>query len=339
MKVRDMGEFPLIDRISSLLVARDEEVICGIGDDAAVLVLDGERALLVTVDALVEGVHFTLRTHTPYQLGYKAMAVNVSDIAAMGGEPKYAFVSLSIRSDLSVRFVEEMYAGMEDMARESGISIVGGDTTESRGELFISVALIGECLKEEVVYRSGARPGDAILLTGPVGDSAAGLFILSGSNPGGLSGEEIEYLKLRHLMPRPRLCAARRIASLKLAHAMIDVSDGVSSEINHICRMSGVGAEIYAERVPISEPTRKLASAHGISPLRFALDGGEDYELLLTASEEVVGRIGSELAGLGLQVSVIGRITSPERGCVLKDKEGEIVLRPGGFSHFTSNGK
>ena len=334
IKLSDIGEFPLIERISSLLSCSDEDVICGIGDDAAVLDMGGERVLLVTIDSLVENIHFTLRTHTPCQLGYKAMAVSLSDIAAMGGEPKYALVSLSARPDLKVQFVEEIYEGMEQIAREAGVSIVGGDTTGSESHLFISVVVIGECPKGEVIYRSGARVGDVVILTGTAGDSAAGLKLLSGSKAPSLSQEEIGYLRTRHLMPRPRLRAARRIASLKLANAMIDVSDGVSSEVGHICRSSHVGAEIYAERMPISEPTRKFASDLGISPLKLALDGGEDYELLLTAPEENVEKIRSALRELNLDISVIGRILPYDRGCVLKDGKGEFKLRQGGFTHF-----
>lgn len=330
----DIGEFQLIERISSLLNCRCEGVIRGIGDDAAVLDVEGERALLVTIDSLVENIHFTLKTHTPYQLGYKAMAVNLSDIAAMGGEPKYALVSLSARPDLKLQLIEGIYEGMEEMAREAGVSIVGGDTTSSQSHLFISVAVIGECPKEEVIYRSGAKVGDVVILTGTAGDSAAGLRLLSGSKAPSLSQKEIEYLERRHLMPRPRLKAARKIASLKLASAMIDVSDGVSSEVNHICRSSRVGAEIHAERIPISEPARKFASDLGISPLKLALDGGEDYELLLTASEDKVEEIRSTLAEMNLGISVIGRILPHDRGCVLKSRGEEFELRGGGFTHF-----
>lgn len=334
IKLSDIGEFPLIERISSLLRRHCGGVICGIGDDAAVLDMGGEKALLVTIDSLVEEIHFTLRTHTPYQLGYKAMAVNLSDIAAMGGEPRYALVSISARPDMKVQLIEEIYEGMERMAREAGVSVVGGDTTGSQSHLFISVAVIGECPKGEVIYRSGAKVGDVLILTGSVGDSAAGLKLLSGSKAPSLSQEEVEYLKRRHLMPQPRLRAARRVASLKLANAMIDVSDGVSSEIWHICRSSRVGAEIYAERMPISEPARKFASDLGLSPLKLALDGGEDYELLLTASEEKVEEIRSALAELNLDISVIGRILPYDRGCVLKSKGGKFELRQGGFTHF-----
>ncbi|MCD6508264.1 thiamine-phosphate kinase [Candidatus Poribacteria bacterium] len=334
LKLSDIGEFSLIERISSLLSCRCDDVICGIGDDAAVLNGGDGKALLVTVDSLVENIHFTLRTHTPYQLGYKAMAVNLSDIAAMGGEPKYTLVSISARPDLKIGFIEEIYRGLERMAREAGVSIVGGDTTGSPTHLFISISVIGECPEEEVIYRSGAKIGDMVILTGTVGDSAAGLALLSGSEAPSLSQEEIEYLRMRHLMPRPRLRAARKIASLKLANAMIDVSDGVSSEVNHICQSSRVGAEIYAERIPISEAACKFASDIGVSPLKLALNGGEDYELLLTAPEENVKEIRSALMELNLDISVIGRILPYDRGCTLKSGEGEFELEQAGFTHF-----
>lgn len=334
MKVRDIGEFGLIDRIARSLPPPGAGVIVGIGDDVAVLRGSG-RYILATCDIQVEGVHFLREKIRPYQLGRKAVAINVSDIAAMGGVPRYLLVSLVLPKDTEVEFVDGLYEGMREECSRWGAEIVGGNMAHSPGGVVVDLFLLGEAEPEHLLRRSGARVGDRVLVTGTLGDSAAGLALLT--HP------EIEcpdvhrdFVLRRHLTPTPRLWEGRAAARSGLATAAIDVSDGLASDVGHICEASGVGVRLWAEAIPISDAARAVAGAVGADPLEWALFGGEDYELLLAApadrAEDLARWIQEET---GTPVSIIGEIVPPDEGMVLVRGDGSTLpLRKGGWDHF-----
>ncbi|HDN67617.1 MAG TPA: thiamine-phosphate kinase, partial [Firmicutes bacterium] len=245
MRVRSIGEFGLIERIKKWVTPDDSSVVVGIGDDAAVVQDRPDLYRLITTDAFVEGVHFRREFATPWQIGWKAMAANLSDIAAIGGEPRWAVVSVAFSETISVEEVEELYRGMNAVSSSFGCSIVGGDTSFSPDRMLISIAVIGEVEKERLTLRRGAKIGDAICVTGELGGSEAGLQVLKEKGP---TDEDVVR---RHLEPRPRLREARTIGEVCRIHAMIDISDGLSSEIHHICHESRVGARLFAAKIPI----------------------------------------------------------------------------------------
>jgi thiamine-monophosphate kinase len=335
MRVRDLGEFGLIARIARSLPAPGPGVIVGIGDDVAVLRTDGTRHILATCDIQVEGVHF-LRSHiTPRQLGRKVVAINVSDIAAMGGLPRYLLVSLVLPKDTEVAFVDGLYEGMQAECARWGAEIVGGNMAHSPDGVIVDVFLLGEVEPEHLLRRSGARLGDQVLVTGTLGDSAAGLALVL--HPETECPDEHRRWALgRHLTPTPRLWEGRAIARSRLATAMIDVSDGLASDIGHICEMSEVGVRLWAEAIPISSAARAVAEAVGARALDWALFGGEDYELLFTApadqAAELARRVQEET---GTPLTVIGEIVPAEEGMTILREDGSIVpLNRGGWDHF-----
>ncbi|MZP30386.1 thiamine-phosphate kinase [Heliobacterium undosum] len=322
----------------------------GIGDDAAVIDVPGGKPLLVTTDMLVEGVHFLWSPERRRLLGRKALAVNISDIAAMGGVPAWAFLSIGVPAGANVEEVEELYAGMGEMAARFGVALAGGDTVRS-DKWVINVTLLGLATKAPI-GRSGGRPGDLILVTGTVGDSAAGLHLLlseesmmaagkgaSESNEAHISEADRQALLLRHLDPTPRVAEAMALVVHGGVTAMMDVSDGVSSEVHHLCRNAGCGARIDLANLPISPAARRLARREGREVFAWALSGGEDYELIFTAPEErVPGLIDHVRRETGTDVTVIGRLTDGAAGIMAvypAEKGGEAVpLAAKGYNHF-----
>ncbi|HHV61239.1 MAG TPA: thiamine-phosphate kinase [Firmicutes bacterium] len=354
MQISEIGEFGLIKRVT-LGAFSGPGVVEGIGDDTCVLDVDGSLQLLVTIDMLVEGSHFLRDKITPYQLGRKALAVNLSDIAAMGGQPKFFLVSIGVPSSSPVEYVDEVYRGMKDLANRWEVSLVGGDTVHSE-IMVVDVTVLGLAAKDEILLRSGARPGDMILVTGHLGASAAGLELLlssRGKDPGRdtscrdagsanpVSGYERyeERVLQAHLEPDPRIPEARVIARTGGATSMIDISDGLTSEINHICERSRVGARILADRIPIDEATLAVARSLGKDPLCWALNGGEDYELLFTVRPGAVdGIIKAVREATGTQVTAIGEIRPQEEGVSLVHPGGEVQrLEARGFNHFIAH--
>ena len=334
MRVRDIGEFGLIDRIARSLPPPGAGVIVGIGDDVAVLQASN-RYLLATCDIQVEGVHFLEEKITPYQLGRKVVAINVSDIAAMGGLPRYLLVSLVLPKETEVEWVDGLYEGMREECARWGAEIVGGNMAHSPDGIIVDLFLLGEVEPEHLLRRSGARVGDRVLVTGTLGDSAAGLALLL--HPEATCPDvHREFVLRRHLTPTPRLAEGRAIGRSGLATAAIDVSDGLASDIGHICEMSRVGVRLWADALPISDAARAVAEALGASTLEWALFGGEDYELLFTApadrAEELARRVEEET---GTPVSVIGDVVPPEEGMTLRRADGTTVpLQKGGWDHF-----
>jgi len=323
MLIKDIGEFDLIRKMSAGLVSTGRPIIAGIGDDSAVLPSSADRLQLVTTDMLVENVHFRLDFAEPFQIGWRSIAVNISDIAAMGGEPTYAFISIALPRDTTVEFVDELYSGMQKIATEYSVDIVGGDTV-SAPQIVINVALLGEVESKNLVLRSGAKAGDALVVTGDLGGSEAGLTILMDGLP--LKGIE------KHLMPVPRVQEGRLLARSGYVTSMIDISDGLASEVHHICEASGTGAELHMDSIPLSDNVRQVAEHAGKQPYDFALYGGEDYELLFTCQQDKVQEM---LESCRTKLTIVGQIVETPNHVTIEDSSGNIVpLKPRGYDHF-----
>ena len=330
MNLKQIGEFGLIDLLKKDTIVDPANVVEGIGDDAAVLLSSPRQLQLITTDMMVEDIHFTTKTTTPWQLGYKSVAVNISDIAAMGGVPRHAVVSIAIPQHIDIEFITGLYGGMKEICREYGVNIVGGDTVSSPGGLVINVALLGEVEPSQLLKRSGAQSGDLVVVTGTLGNSGAGLELLTRGN-----WEEHEFawpLVTAHLTPRPQVRAGRALGAAGASSAD-DVSDGLSSEVNEIASASKIGMRIYEDRIPLS-PELRQAAAHLNKPaVDFALYGGEDYQLLCTINpQHYSDSLASEA---GMKLTVIGEVTPAEQGVVLIESDGRTRrLEPRGYNHF-----
>ncbi len=323
MSLAEIGEFGFIERIAPGCIVDGERVIVGIGDDCAVIRCAEDRVMLITTDLLIEGVHFLRDAITPRQLGTKALAVNLSDIAAMGGRALDVFISIAIPEDLSLEFLDELYVGMKTLAAQHRVNILGGDTTASKRDLAINVAVTGEARAERVLLRSGARPGDRILVTGPLGDSAGGLHAILNSHAG--EDEVATELVRRHHEPVPHLKQGAAIAATGLAHAMIDLSDGLAPDLGHVCKQSGVGCRVVAERLPVSEELQRYCTTHDLDATSLALTGGENYVLLLTANPAIAGEI---------DAFDIGEILSGDAREVVGANGSTTPLGRGGWDHL-----
>jgi len=335
--VGEAGEFHLIERIRKILPAsRNRDLLVDIGDDTAVVRLDERRALLLTCDIQVEGRHFRFDRTTPYQVGRRAMAVNLSDIASMGGKPTYALVSLGLPADFPVKSYDLLFEGMRDELLPHHAHIIGGNLARTEGFLIVDVTLLGEADLSRVLTRGGARVGDRIFVTGHVGASGAGFQALRtfGKKVPGKYREMVN----RHVLPVPRVDLGRRISRSGVASAMIDVSDGVAGDLYHVCTRSGVGAEIHEDLLPLPEHIGEIARKSGTSVLELALHSGEDYELLFTVPPEVSARRIRSLPGDSrVPVTEIGRIVNRREGYCLVDSRGKKrPLTPAGWDHFRS---
>lgn len=338
MQVSDLGEFGLIERIARFLPSAPPDVLVGIGDDVAVLKTSGSDYLLATCDVQVENVHFSKDYISPYQLGRKIVGINVSDIAAKGGTPLWALVSLGLPPKTDVGFVDELYRGMREEIGKAGAAIVGGNLTKVREEIMVDFFLLGKVDPKDLVLRSGARLGDLVLVTGSTGDSRAGLELLRRPELEVSEASRLYALE-RHLTPRPRLEEGRLLARSGLVHAMADVSDGLLSDLGHICRASGVGGEIKAGDVPLSAACGEIARAAGRDALSWALTGGEDYELVFTAEPGAAAEIQKMLeAGAKTRAHVIGRILPESSGILVRSPSGEKLTcfeKAAGWDHFS----
>lgn len=329
-----MGEFGLIDRLTKGLGRRNASTLTAAGDDAAVIDL-GDRVMLLTTDMLTEGIDFDLSYFPLKHLGYKAVVRGINDILAMNAKPEQLVVSLGVSAKISVEALDTLYEGMECAAKELGVDIVGGDTTASMNGLVINISAVGFARKEDVVYRAGAREHDLICITSNLGAAYMGLHLLEREkrvlkdidNPEP-KFEGYEYLLERYLKPRARVNVldALREEGIRPT-AMIDLSDGLASDLRQLCRSSQCGARIYLERIPIARQTSDLAEEMHIDPVIAALNGGEDQELLFTVpldKQEAVMRLGL--------VDVIGHITKEESGVILVTPDGEgIALKAQAF--------
>ncbi len=325
--VSELGEFGLIEELTKGIKILNPETIFGVGDDAAVLDYQ-DKKILVTTDLLVEGIHFNL-IYTPLKhLGYKSVVVNLSDICAMNGIPKQVTVSIAISSKFSVEALTEFYDGVKFACKKYNVDLIGGDTSSSLTGFLISVTAIGEAGENDIVYRGGAKPTDLICVSGNLGGAYMGLQLLEREknifteNPGvqpDLSG--YDYILERQLKPEPRLDI---IESLKVAGikptAMIDISDGLSSELIHICKNSQIGCRIYSERIPIDVTTCEMAKEFNMAAETAALNGGEDYELLFTVSIKDYEKVKSIK-----DVSIIGNVTDITDGLNLVSPDGNLI--------------
>lgn len=313
------GEFELIDNIRKSFADIPEGVL-GIGDDCAVIPQQTGLDTLVSTDMLVEGSHFLLSDVDPWQLGWKSAAVNISDIAAMGGQPVATFLSLALPKDLPEGWIERFMKGYKSICAEYGVPLLGGDTTASPDRLCINVAILGSCAGGTARLRSAARPGDLVCVTGTLGDSAAGLKVIL---RGGERTPEESTLVSRHYLPRPRV---KEGMSLKEANAMMDISDGVASDLRHILEESGVSAEIDAAKIPFSPEFETVCESNGWDKVELALCGGEDYELLFTVPAEAE-------PSLSIPHHVIGRIVPCTQKPAIKWLNAEDSDYSG-FVHF-----
>ena len=337
-RIQDIGEFALIGRIHDLLNReglRSERVTLGIGDDTASFLPRTGYELLVTCDSLVEGRHFLIRQISPLDLGRRAMAVNISDIGAMGGKPLYALISLGLNPDLLVQDVMEIYRGFLSELNPFGASIIGGNLTRSGNGLFIDITLIGEVEQGKSLRRSGAQEGDVILVTGFPGQSAAGLQLLLRS-PDDLNLREHPLVKIYNA-PSHRAPLGAAIAQAGLVSAMIDTSDGFLGDLGHICAESHVGALLIKEKLPISDQLRQAAASLHRDPYDFFMGESDDYELIITCRPEEVNPLGSLAARCGLPVPLteVGRITDQSQGISLILSDGTRQPVPSsGWDHF-----
>ena len=322
MKIKDIGgEFALIRKLTQDIPP--EKVVVGIGDDCAVLEGDDEHYLLVTTDMLVEKDHFRRDWYSPYQIGKKAMEANVSDIAAMGGWVETAYIAISLTNDIDVEFMEEFYRGMKEVCEKFDFIIAGGDTTHG-GLLVITITLMGKVRKEQLCLRGHARPGDLICVSGDLGKSWAGLeLLLKGIEP---ETEGLQQAVKDHLNPSCRMDIAAELAPH--VNAMIDVSDGLASEVNHICDESGTGARVDKGKILLSPSTMEAGVALGKDPYWWALNGGEDFELVFTIPEEKFKQIEH------LKPVVVGRILEEKKGRWLVEDDGTRKPLVGGYDHF-----
>lgn len=311
------SEFALIARLTQNLHSHEQAVL-GVGDDCAVLDLGGDEWLLLTCDSQVEGVHFTLQTSSPLQIGHKALAVNLSDIAAMGGQPRYALVSLILPSQLSVEILDGIYTGLREEAEHYGTAIVGGNIAGAGNseQLVIDITLLGSVKRGQALTRAGAHVGDTLCVTGSLGDSAAGLQTLLHPDPL-YPPEALAIVQARHRTPQPRIREGQILNRFgpNVVTAMLDISDGLSGDLGHLCERSHVGARVDLARLPLSPAIHSVAAIAGHDPLHWAMHGGENYELLFTVSpghEQAV--IDAVQTMTGTVVTAIGTLLPIEEG-------------------------
>ncbi len=337
-EISTLGEFGLIDRLTAELQKQNDSTVTAVGDDAAVMRYEAKRDVLVSTDMLLEGVHFDL-TYVPLKhLGYKAAVVNFSDIYAMNGTPRQLVVGLGVSTRFTVEHLEALYSGIRLACEVYGVDLVGGDTTASRSGLVISATCIGDVEEGKAVHRSGAKPTDLICVSGDLGAAYMGLQLLEREKAASAGQQDFtpdfsgkEYLVERQLKPEARRDIVKELAEANiLPTSMIDVSDGLSSELIHLCKNSKTGCMVYEERIPIDYQTAVMAEELNMNLVTAAMNGGEDYELLftvpLTAHEAV-----SKLKG----VRVIGHMSPEDQGCALIGRNGEeIPLKAQGFTHI-----
>ena len=344
-----MTEFDFITKIKeqTRLRGSSPDLLRGIGDDAAVFKLGSGANLVITTDLLIEDIDFRHHTTTPGLLGHKALAVSLSDIAAMGARPRWAMLSLGLQAAVwDSGFGDRFYEGFFQLADRYGVKLIGGDISRAPERTVIDSLVIGDCTPDRAVLRSGAKPGDEIYVTGFLGDAAAGLRLLergarlhgSGesveSSPVDETGEvhPIDRLLLRQLKPEPRVGWGMLLGNNQLATAMIDLSDGLSSDLNHLCTESNVGALIDASRIPIDPLVQDVCGRRALDPLMLALHGGEDFELLFTVDPQTAAKLPKRVDGVAL--TRIGEITTPSSGVQISEGSRVWNLEPSGWEHF-----
>nr|WP_236588321.1 thiamine-phosphate kinase [Tumebacillus amylolyticus] len=325
----------MIDKITGRLGRGDDSVVVGIGDDAAVTAYAQGHHVVTTTDMLVEGVHFRSDTIDDRSLGYKSLAVSISDIAAMGALPKHAVISLAIPVEMDVERLEDLYTGVADICEEFQTTVVGGDIVKTSGPFVISVTLLGQVEAGRALLRSGAKPGDLLFVTGTVGGSAAGLqYIQQQHSEGVVPTEVADPLLQAHQRPRPQVEAGRLLLESGVCTSLNDVSDGLASECNEIAKMSGVTLVLLAEQIPLHASVRRYAEISGQQAIDWALFGGEDYQLVGTMQPDSAEQMQALFEKNGLTCTVIGRVTDGAVGVTLQRGGQTYELKPRGYNHF-----
>ncbi|MFW6203323.1 MAG: thiamine-phosphate kinase [Marinilabilia sp.] len=334
MALSEIGEFGLIERFSKSFRDFALPGMTGIGDDCAIMPLDDQYEQVVTTDLLIEDIHFLRSAISPFDLGYKSLAVNLSDIAAMGGQPTGSFLSIALPPDMELSFMDGFIEGYRELSSKYNVPLLGGDTTKSPDKLVINVCVMGKTIKGKARKRSMARHGDVICVTGPLGDSGAGLkAILEDHDP----DELLKPLLQWHTRPEPAVNEGLWLASRPEVHAMIDVSDGIASDLGHVIKSSEVGAHIDMEKVPVSDALKKAAPKYQWDATELALSAGEDYRLLLTLEEKnAEAIINAYNQAFPEPLTPVGKITSDARGGIEWFRNGQKVdFSRGGFNHFS----
>jgi thiamine-monophosphate kinase len=337
-EISTLGEFGLIERLTKDFPLRNASTLLGVGDDCAVMDYK-DTQVLVSTDLLVEGIHFDL-TYVPLKhLGYKAAVVNFSDIYAMNGHPRQITVSLAISKRFTVEHMEELYSGIRLACEIYGVDLVGGDTTSSRSGLTISITAIGDAPKDKIAYRSGAKETDLICVSGDLGAAYMGLQLLEREKIASAGQKDFEpqfggkeYLIERQLKPEARRDVIENLAKHGIVPtAMMDISDGLSSELLHICKASNCGCRVYEDRIPIDYQTAVMAEELNMNLVTAAMNGGEDYELLFTVPLHAHDEV-KKIPG----IHVIGHITKPSLGsCLITRDDTEITIKAQGFNHMS----
>jgi len=333
MKLKQIGEFGFINKISRGCLIRPDNIVRAIGDDAAAFTVASDQVSLITTDLLVERIHFIRKTISGFDLGYKSLAVNLSDIAAMGGQAREAFVSIGIPLKCPLGYLEAVYDGMKHLAAKFDVNILGGDTTRSETDLIINVVVHGTAAKDQLLCRDAAEPGDVIFSTGYLGDSRAGLHLILNNLP--VDSTAMQALYRAHVLPAPHLREGRFLAGQPGIRAAIDVSDGLSADLGHIAKQSALGATIDASAIPVSESLQKFCAAFGFDLFEYALWGGEDYTLLCTAAPENAEEIAQKFQKeFKRPLYRIGKMTADKRLAINYPDGTSKPSSPRGWDHF-----
>jgi thiamine-monophosphate kinase len=335
--IASLGEFGLIDRLTKGVITSHKSTLKGVGDDAAVIA-SGEECMVITTDLLMEGIHFNLMYMPLIYLGYKSVVVNLSDVFAMNAVPRQITVSIGISSKFTLEMVEELYNGIRLACEKYGVDLVGGDTSSSITGMVISITAIGTAPLGEITYRSGARPGDLLCVSGDLGGAYMGLQLLERENEVFKVNnrmqpklEGYDYILQRQLRPEARGDIVEALKKMQIRPtSMIDISDGLSSEILHLCKASGTGCRLYEDKIPYDNQTKEMALEFNINPLVAVLNGGEDYELLFTIPLSDYEKIANDP-----DVTVIGHMTKAEEEIMLVTGSGSLIpLIAQGFNHM-----
>jgi thiamine-monophosphate kinase len=333
-----IGEFQLIQSIARGFSARGPRPLIGIGDDAAILSHPSSAHLVISTDLLVEDIHFSRDTASLYDIGYKAAVANLSDIAAMGATPTYILVAVALPSHMTFHDWKELYRGLSVPCKAHGVQLAGGDTSGSRSSLFLAITILGQVKPNHGLTRGGAQEGDLIYVSGTLGNSTAGLAYLTRQASHGKIKplrQPMKFLVNRHLRPTPRIALGCLLSSHRFASAALDLSDGLSGDLRHLCRQSRVGALIQEASLPMTSHLIAYASQMNIDPLPWALHGGEEYELLFTVPPKYQRRLELAVKQLRIPVTTIGIITPHRSGLRIKKQDGTIQkLIPQSYAHF-----
>ena len=332
MNLNEIGEFGFIERISKNFTNLIPKGTKGIGDDCAVYPINEKESFLVTTDLLIENIHFLKNKITPEELGHKSLAVNLSDIAAMGGTPIMTFLSIAFPKSLNIDWLDKFFEGYNNLSQKESVALMGGDTTKSPDGIVINVAVIGKIENDKIKYRNGAKVGDIICKTGFTGESGVGLkFILENFSP----DDAVKYFISKHNLPDAKISEGKFLSNYSGVHAMMDISDGIDSDLKHILIASGVSAEINLDNFPLSKKISKAAKVYNFNPLEKALAAGEDYELLLTVDGNKFENISDDFnKKFSSSLLKIGKIIEGKENLVYLMDGKKHNLSEKGFNHF-----